>query len=104
MGDFHCKVCSACSHDLWALIEHYTSRHFNHDTHVAMQKKVLNISTHLSSRELGMALEVIEKHGKRLNPRWDYETYRADVMATRGRPEERAPEECSLGAVALLMR
>eukprot|EP00971_Amphidinium_carterae_P257252 5107057-Amphidinium_carterae.1 len=31
-----------------------------------MQKRLLNISTHLSSRELGMALEVIKKHGKRL--------------------------------------
>eukprot|EP00971_Amphidinium_carterae_P313675 6234369-Amphidinium_carterae.1 len=31
-----------------------------------------------------MVLEVIKKHGKRLNPRWDYESYRVDVMAARG--------------------
>eukprot|EP00971_Amphidinium_carterae_P173157 3433237-Amphidinium_carterae.1 len=31
-----------------------------------------------------MALEVNRKHGKRLNPRWDYEAYHADVMAARG--------------------
>eukprot|EP00971_Amphidinium_carterae_P285677 5672277-Amphidinium_carterae.2 len=49
-----------------------------------MQKRVLNISTHLLSREVGIALEVIKKHGKRLNPRWDHETYRADVMAAKG--------------------
>eukprot|EP00971_Amphidinium_carterae_P012066 237958-Amphidinium_carterae.2 len=49
-----------------------------------MQKRVLNISTHLSSLELGTAREVIKKHATRLNPRWDYDSYRADVMAARG--------------------
>eukprot|EP00971_Amphidinium_carterae_P192332 3816348-Amphidinium_carterae.4 len=71
MGEFRCKVCNACTHDLQSLIDHYTSRHFNNDTHthVAMQKRALNISTLLSSRELGKALEVIKKHGKRRNLR-----------------------------------
>eukprot|EP00971_Amphidinium_carterae_P012065 237958-Amphidinium_carterae.1 len=27
MGNLHCKVCNACTHDLQALIGHYTSRH-----------------------------------------------------------------------------
>eukprot|EP00971_Amphidinium_carterae_P069401 1373205-Amphidinium_carterae.3 len=67
VGDFHCKVCNACTQDLRALIDHYTSRHFNKNSHVAMQKRVLNVSTHLSSLELGTALVVIKKHGKQLN-------------------------------------
>eukprot|EP00971_Amphidinium_carterae_P198390 3937424-Amphidinium_carterae.3 len=83
-GGFQCKVCNARSQDLRGLIDHYTSRHFDNDAHVAMQKRVLNISTHISPRELGMALEIFKKHGKRLNPRWDYEAYREDVMASRG--------------------
>eukprot|EP00971_Amphidinium_carterae_P022495 443693-Amphidinium_carterae.2 len=84
VGGFRCKICNACSHDFPALIDHYTSRHFNIDTHVAMQKRVFIISIQLSSRVLGMALEIIKKHGKRLNPKWDYETFRGDVMTSRG--------------------
>eukprot|EP00971_Amphidinium_carterae_P041936 824056-Amphidinium_carterae.1 len=80
---FQCKICNACSHNLPALIDHYTSRHFTIETHVAMQKRV-NVSTQLSSRELGMALEIIKKHGKCLTPTSDYEAYRADVMTARG--------------------
>eukprot|EP00971_Amphidinium_carterae_P080820 1598802-Amphidinium_carterae.1 len=49
-----------------------------------MQKRVFNISTQLSSRELGLALEITKKHGKRLTPKRDYEAYRADVMTARG--------------------
>eukprot|EP00971_Amphidinium_carterae_P324595 6451148-Amphidinium_carterae.3 len=49
-----------------------------------MQKRVFNIAAQLTPRELGIALEIIKKHGKRLTPTWDYEAYRADVMKTRG--------------------
>eukprot|EP00971_Amphidinium_carterae_P125041 2477294-Amphidinium_carterae.1 len=49
-----------------------------------MQKRVFNIAAQSTPRELGIALEVIKKHGKRLTPTWDFEAYRADVMKTRG--------------------
>eukprot|EP00971_Amphidinium_carterae_P169641 3361115-Amphidinium_carterae.1 len=49
-----------------------------------MQKRVFNIAVQSSPRELGFAFEIIKKHGKRLTPTWDYETYRVDVMTTKG--------------------
>eukprot|EP00971_Amphidinium_carterae_P171952 3409378-Amphidinium_carterae.1 len=36
---FQFKIGYACSHNLPALIDHYTSRHCNIETHVAMQKR-----------------------------------------------------------------
>eukprot|EP00971_Amphidinium_carterae_P290358 5764940-Amphidinium_carterae.1 len=87
VGGFQCKICKACYYNLPALIDHYndyTSRHFNIETHVAMQKRVFNIASQLTPRELGSALEIVKKHGMRLNPTWDFEAYRADVMQNRG--------------------
>eukprot|EP00971_Amphidinium_carterae_P059242 1171471-Amphidinium_carterae.1 len=49
-----------------------------------MQKRVFNIAAQSTPRELGIALEIIKKHGKRLTPTWGFEAYRADVMKTRG--------------------
>eukprot|EP00971_Amphidinium_carterae_P027931 550128-Amphidinium_carterae.1 len=85
VGEFRCKMCNVYTIDLQAFCDHYTSRHFKNDIHTSLCRgAVFNITTHVSSRELGMALEIIKKHGKRLNPRWGYEAYRADVMASRG--------------------
>eukprot|EP00971_Amphidinium_carterae_P304872 6058550-Amphidinium_carterae.1 len=50
-----------------------------------MQKRVFNIADQSTSRELGTALEILKKHGKRLTPTWDFEAYRAEVMQTRGK-------------------
>eukprot|EP00971_Amphidinium_carterae_P241710 4799360-Amphidinium_carterae.1 len=49
-----------------------------------MQKRVLNIAAQSTSRDLGTALEILKKHGKRLTPTWDFEAYRAEVMQSRG--------------------
>eukprot|EP00971_Amphidinium_carterae_P293557 5828185-Amphidinium_carterae.1 len=82
---FQCKICKACFTSLPALIDHYTSRHFNIETHIAMQKRVINISTQSTSKELGTALEILKKHGKRLTPTWNFEAFRAEVMRSRGK-------------------
>eukprot|EP00971_Amphidinium_carterae_P232693 4617816-Amphidinium_carterae.1 len=71
--------------NLPALIDHYTARHFNIETYIAMQKRVFNIAAQSTSQELGTALEIIKKHGKRLTPTWDFEAYRAEIMQVRGR-------------------
>eukprot|EP00971_Amphidinium_carterae_P227438 4511093-Amphidinium_carterae.1 len=82
---FQCKICKACFSNLPALIDHYAARHFNIETHIAMQKRVFNIAAQSTSRDLGTALEIIKRHGKRLTPTWDFEAYRAEVMQVRGR-------------------
>eukprot|EP00971_Amphidinium_carterae_P275514 5466756-Amphidinium_carterae.1 len=50
-----------------------------------MRKRVFNIAAQSTSRELGTALEIIKKHGRRLTPTWDFEVYRAEVMQVRGK-------------------
>eukprot|EP00971_Amphidinium_carterae_P086348 1708939-Amphidinium_carterae.1 len=84
VGGFQCKICKSCYSNLPALIDHYTSRHFNMETHVAMQKRVFNIASQLTPKELSSALEIVKKHGMRLTPTWDFAAYRADVMRNRG--------------------
>eukprot|EP00971_Amphidinium_carterae_P042817 841382-Amphidinium_carterae.1 len=49
-----------------------------------MQKRVFNVASQLTPRELSSALEIVKKHGMRLTPTWDFAAYRADVMQNRG--------------------
>eukprot|EP00971_Amphidinium_carterae_P255399 5070239-Amphidinium_carterae.2 len=64
-------------------------------------KRVFNIAAQSTPRELGIALEIIKKHGKRLTPTWDFEAYRADVMQNLGRhyKAQVAPSSRSVDAV-----
>eukprot|EP00971_Amphidinium_carterae_P143691 2847078-Amphidinium_carterae.2 len=56
-------------------------------------KRVLNVSTHLSSRELGMALEVIKTHGKRTSRQQEVIITWVGIVYGHPSPRQSTPEE-----------